>query len=274
MCWRSIKSIECIGNSVLVVHVVRSVILTINNITALLHARKKAQSTCGQSVSFVQYGLDNEAVVPSLRVQCPITKNLLVFVHSAATRRIIPTTILQGYRCTWSINRINTSATIIWNKFPLPIFLTKYWTVPNTISGTRGGECRSICWRGGHIHTSVGRGGGGGGGCRGTEIPNSKTTQHHQQSNSQRFGSQAIALLVLTTANIFIDLQHVRFFVLLVCAVINIWCMWWKNSKTNRKKRRTKQRRQIIQMGFSCLLFGITSSVLFRFVVAFRTLSL
>jgi len=46
----------------------------------------------------------------------------------------------------------------------------------------------------------------GGGG----EIPNRKTTQHHQQSHSQRFGSQAMVLLVLTTANIFIDLQHVR----------------------------------------------------------------
>ena len=41
----------------------------------------------------------------------------------------------------------------------------------------------------------------------GTEIPNNETTHHHQQSHRQRFG-EAIVLLILTTANIVIDVQH------------------------------------------------------------------
>ena len=65
-----------------------------------------------------------------------------------------------------------------------------------------------------------GRGGKGGGG-GGTEIPNRKTTHRHKQSKNQRLGPQAIFSLVLTTANIFIDLL----FVLLVCTVINFMLM-------------------------------------------------
>ena len=58
-----------------------------------------------------------------------------------------------------------------------------------------------------------GRGGGGG---RGTEISNRKTTHHHQQSHRRpRFGRSALVLLlVVTTANIFLDLQHARLILL------------------------------------------------------------
>ena len=73
----------------------------------------------------------------------------------------------------------------------------------------------TIWWRR-HI-TSVGRGGG----CVcGPENPNNETPHHHQQSHRQCFGPQAVVLLVLTT-NIFIDLRHAKFFVLLV-TVINL----------------------------------------------------